>query len=112
MKTSVSKIIAAGAMGLVLAAFAAPEPTAQVGVVAQRFPWNGVVDVTCKVEDAPKDAPLVVFANGVEVVRVAATNGEQKVSFDANKIDVLKDKKLKDVKITAKVVDAASRRVE
>jgi len=86
-----------------LVALAAPEPTAQIGVVAQRYPWNGVVDVTCKVANAPKDAPLVVCANGVEVVRVAATNGEQKVSFDASKIDALKNKKLKDVKITAKV---------
>jgi len=84
-------------------ALAASGPSVQVGVVAQRYPWNGVVDVTCKVADAPKGAPLVVFANGAEVARLAATNGEQKVSFDAGKIDALKGKKLADVKVTAKV---------
>jgi len=90
--------------GIVFVARAeAPAPSAQVGVVAQRYPWNGMVDVACKVADAPKDAPLVIFANGAEVARVAATNGEQKVSFDAGKIDALKGKQLKDVKVTAKV---------
>jgi len=85
-------------------AAAVGEPSALVGVVAQRYPWNGWVDVDCRVADASKDAQLVICANGVEVARVAATNGEQKVSFDANKVDALKDKQIKDVKITAKIV--------
>jgi len=87
-----------------LLVFAVPRPRVQIGVVAQRFPWNGVVDVTCKVEYAPKDTPLVVFANDTVVARLTATNGEQKVSFDANKVPALKGKQLKDVKITAQVV--------
>jgi len=83
--------------------FAEPAPSVQVGVVAQRYPWNGVVDVTCKVANATEGAKLVVKANGVEVARLAATNGEQKVSFDANKVEALKGRALKDVKVTAKV---------
>jgi len=94
---------AAGVLSFAAYAAAVVEPSALVGVVAQRYPWNGTVDVTCKVADAPKGARLVVWANGVEVVRLAATNGEQKVSFDASKVDALKNKLLKDVKVAARV---------
>jgi len=93
------------ACGAVIAAIGS-EPSAKVGVVAQRYPWNGMVDVGCMVENAAAGAQLVVAANGIEVARLAATNGEQKVSFDANKVEALKDRQIKDVKVTAKVEPA------
>jgi len=87
-----------------LAALPPKSPRVKLGVVAQRYPWNGLVDVVCNVADAPENAQLVVCANGVEVLRLPAKNGEQKVSFDAKNVDALRDRKIKGVRITAKVV--------
>ena len=90
----------------------AAQPSVQIGVVAQRFPWNGTVDVNVKVAGvtAEAGATLTVTATvgGEDNKLVVATvtgvkDGERTVSFNANDFDALKGKQLKDVKITAKV---------
>ena len=75
----------------------------QLGVVAQRYPWNGVLDIEYKT----RCVNTVVFkANDVVLGTAPGTDAQAAtVSFDLNEVaeGAFKNKQLKDVKITATV---------
>ena len=73
----------------------------QLGVVAQRYPWNGVLDIEYKTRCVNK---VVFKANDVVIGMAPGTDGQAAtVSFNLNEVadGVFKNKQLKDVKITA-----------
>ena len=120
MKTKIKQFFA-GEIALVAAvvisssAWAEPDapvtPKVQLGVVAQRYPWNGTIDIEYKTSNATNvtfSAIVVTNAitNKTEIGSVQVTKGQSgTASFDLNEVadGAFKGKQLKDVKITATV---------
>ena len=73
----------------------------QLGVVAQRYPWNGMLDIEYKTRCVNK---VIFKANGVVIGTASGTDGQAATaSFDLNEVadGAFKNKRIKDVKITA-----------
>ena len=75
----------------------------RLGVVAQRYPWNGVLDIEYKTMYVNE---VTFKANGIVIGKAPGTGGKAATaSFDLNTVaeGAFKNKQLKDVKITATV---------
>ena len=78
-------------------------PSIKLGVIAQRYPWNGILDIEYKTRLVDE---VTFKANDVVIGKAPGTNGEvATASFDLNSDDVaggaFKNKQLKDIKVTA-----------
>ena len=80
-------------------------PEVKLGVVAQRYPWNGTLDIEYKTSNATNVTFSATVGTNVTVIgSVQVTKGQSgTASFDLNEVadGAFKNKQLKDVKITA-----------